>query len=95
MAMIADPTGPKRTQAPPKRGLRSSYVAQRIDACGHRAAAEKSGGVLLSQGLTAQVPSALTGLTSVFGMGTGMTLSLSPPKLCVPAVGAADPLDGV
>jgi hypothetical protein len=52
---------------------------------------EKSGGVLLSQGLTTQVPSALTGLTSVFGMGTGMTLSLSPPKPIVPAVGAADP----
>ncbi len=34
---------------------------------------EKSGGVLLSQGRTSQVPSALEGLTSVFGMGTGVT----------------------
>ena len=34
---------------------------------------EKSGGVLLSQGESTQVPSALTGLTSVFGMGTGVT----------------------
>ena len=44
---------------------------------------EKSGGVLLSQGHSAQVPSALEGLTSVFGMGTGVTLPLSPPKLVV------------
>lgn len=40
----------------------------------------KSGGVLLSQGVTTQVPSALAGLTSVFGMGTGVTPPLSPPK---------------
>ena len=38
------------------------------------------GGVLLSRGPAAQVPSALTGLTSVFGMGTGGTLSPWPPK---------------
>ena len=44
---------------------------------------EKSGGVLLSQGVYPQVPSALTGLTSVFGMGTGVTLSLWPPKSVV------------
>ena len=34
---------------------------------------EKSGGVLLSQGESTQVPSAQAGLTSVFGMGTGVT----------------------
>ena len=34
---------------------------------------EKSGGDLLSQGVSPQVPSALAGLTSVFGMGTGVT----------------------
>src|SRR5262245_26766832 len=49
--------------------------------CGARRA--KSGGVLLSQGVNPQVPSALTGLTSVFGMGTGVTLSLWPPKSVV------------
>jgi hypothetical protein len=43
----------------------------------------KSGGVLLSQGVNPQVPSALTGLTSVFGMGTGVALSLWPPKSVV------------
>jgi hypothetical protein len=40
----------------------------------------ESGGDLLSQGVSAQVPSALEGLTSVFGMGTGVTPPLSPPK---------------
>ena len=43
----------------------------------------KSGDVLLSQGVSAQVPSALAGLTSVFGMGTGVTPPLSPPKSVV------------
>ena len=50
---------------------------------GRRSSFEKTGGVLLSQGVYPQVPSALTGLTSVFGMGTGVTLSLWPPKSVV------------
>jgi hypothetical protein len=33
----------------------------------------KSGGDLLSQAVSCQVPSAREGLTSVFGMGTGVT----------------------
>ncbi len=41
---------------------------------------EKSGDVLLSQGVSPQVPSALAGLTSVFGMGTGVALPLWPPE---------------
>ncbi len=45
-----------------------------------RSRANKSGSVLLSQGISPQVPSALRGLTSVFGMGTGVTLSLWPPE---------------
>ncbi len=40
-----------------------------------------SGGDLLSRTVTSQVPSALKGLTSVFGMGTGVTPSLSPPEM--------------
>ena len=35
----------------------------------------ESGGDLLSRSVTSQVPSALKGLTSVFGMGTGVTPS--------------------
>jgi hypothetical protein len=41
----------------------------------------KSGNVLLSQAVSRQVPSALKGLTSVFGMGTGVTLSPSSPDI--------------
>ena len=38
-----------------------------------------TGNFLLSQVVTNQVPSALRGLTSVFGMGTGVSLLLSSP----------------
>src|SRR5918999_902667 len=38
------------------------------------------GGDLLSQALASQVPSALRGLTALFGMGRGVSPSLSPPK---------------
>ena len=39
-----------------------------------------SGDVLLSHTLAHAVPSGLKGLTSVFGMGTGVTPSLQSPK---------------
>ena len=41
----------------------------------------ESGGDLLSRTVTSQVPSALKGLTSVFGMGTGGTPSSLPPEM--------------
>src|SRR4029077_1407377 len=41
------------------------------------AALEKTGGDLLSQEVALQVPSALRGLTALFGMGRGVSLSLS------------------
>src|SRR2546423_9304819 len=40
------------------------------------------GGDLLSQALAGQVPSALRGLTALFGMGRGVSPSLWPPKGC-------------
>ena len=40
-----------------------------------------SGGDLLFRAVTSQVPSALKGLTSVFGMGTGGTPSSLPPEM--------------
>ena len=53
----------------------------------------ESGGDLLSRAVTSQVPSALKGLTSVFGMGTGGTPSSLPPEMvnevvwdCVPVL---------
>ncbi len=40
----------------------------------------KTGGDLLSQAVSHQVPSALRGLTSLFGMGRGVSPSLLPPN---------------
>jgi hypothetical protein len=62
---------------------RRSVKRRRAPPSGRRPCVAKSGGVLLSQGVYPQVPSALTGLTAVFGMGTGVTLSLWPPKSVV------------
>ena len=41
----------------------------------------ESGGDLFSRAVSSQVPSALKGLTSVFGMGTGGTPSPLPPEI--------------
>src|SRR4051812_18540211 len=41
-----------------------------------------NGGDLLSQAREGQVPSALRGLTSLFGMGRGVSPSLLPPIGC-------------
>ena len=41
----------------------------------------ESGGDLCSRAVSSQVRSALRGLTSVFGMGTGGTLSSLPPEM--------------
>jgi hypothetical protein len=42
---------------------------------GHSTFVVEAGGGLLSRDLAVAVPSALTGLTTVFGMGTGVALS--------------------
>ena len=42
-----------------------------------------SGDDIFSQAVARQVPSALRSLTTVFGMGTGVTSSLKSPKNCV------------
>jgi hypothetical protein len=55
---------PGRDEGPAKRGLRQ----------------RNPGGVLLSQGASPQVPSALAGLTAVFGMGTGVSPPPWPPE---------------
>ena len=58
---------------------------------------ERNGGDLLSQGRESQVPSALRGLTALFGMGRGVSPSLWPPKLVETARlrGAAGPRRGL
>ena len=45
----------------------------------------KPGSVLLSHLVSKAVPSALEGLTSVFEMGTGVTLPPSPPGKLLPS----------
>ena len=44
------------------------------------AGSHNSGDVLLSHSASAAVPSALIGLTSEFGMGSGVTLPTLPPN---------------
>ena len=45
-----------------------------------RARVNNPGDFLLSHAVSRAVPSAPTGLTSVFGMGTGVTLSTKSPE---------------
>ena len=47
-----------------------------------------SGSVLLSRAVAHQVSSALKSLTTVFGMGTGVTSLLLPPNICQTPYGA-------
>jgi hypothetical protein len=54
-----------------------------------RAFAHRSGGVLLSRRVSPEVPSALEDLTSLFGMGRGVTPPLWPPKALAPPKGYA------
>ena len=67
MGMAVDATGPMMQKGPAPGG-RGAFLY------------DYSGDVLLSQGDFPQVPSALAGLTSVFGMGTGVTPPLWPPE---------------
>ena len=63
----------------PSRGVAGGWVgggAWKGPTRGWRPCVWVSGGVLLSRGVSPQVPSALASLTSVFGMGTGVTLLL-------------------
>src|SRR5262249_39099289 len=63
-----------------------------------KAALGKTGGDLLSREVALQVPSALRGLTALFGMGRGVSLSLSrhrksarrPPWALKTALGAGE-----
>ena len=64
------------------RAQRAGANPQKANAAGEAGRRlKKLGDVLLSHDLTIEVPSALQGLTTVFGMGTGVPPALSPPKL--------------
>ena len=71
--------GPRRSAGGAKTRLRST---RRTPSPRSRAStdAKKTGGVLLSQVLADQVPSALRGLTALFGMGRGVSPSPRPPE---------------
>ncbi len=55
----------------------------------------ESGDDLLSRAVTSQVPSALKGLTAVFGMGTGGSPQLSPPEIVKMKKGDLCALSGI
>src|SRR5207237_3110638 len=74
---------PRRATPPHflRPGMRRTLPTAREEAPEGASSEKKSGGDLLSQGASPQVPSALAGLTSVFGMGTGVTPPLWPPEI--------------
>ena len=74
----------------PRSGRRRAAGAERRTAArGHQrkraaqraARQERTGGDLLSQALASQVPSALWGLTALFGMGRGVSPTQWPPEI--------------
>ena len=67
-----------RASARPLTVAESQRLRRRAARGGPRV--EKTGGVLLSQALAGQVPSALRGLTALFGMGRGVSPSPRPPE---------------
>jgi hypothetical protein len=84
---------PFRSRSPRDRSeaCPESIHKKRPDAKTHRAWKNNPGSDLLSHTVTRAVPSAVEGLTSVFGMGTGVTPLLWPPGNCLPGVSPASP----
>src|SRR5207248_5385309 len=69
---------------PRRRSVRASLADRRRGierAASRRPVLKISGGDLLSREVALRVPSALAGLTSLFGMGRGVPLPVRPPKL--------------
>ena len=67
----------RRSDFPPQNtGLKRRNPTLELSVGFHR-----PGGVLLSHRATSAVPSALEGLTSEFGMGSGMAPPISPPEI--------------
>src|SRR5438874_13746852 len=64
----------------PLSGQRSTSRRDQRSACWISDKKKDLGDDLLSQTVASPVPSALTGLTAVFGMGTGVSTSLWSPK---------------
>ncbi len=68
------------TDSPRCAGERRSPKRIEPPVTGGSIAYTKTGGVLLSRALAGQVPSALRGLTALFGMGRGVSPSPGPPE---------------
>src|SRR4029079_11212285 len=89
-----DPRGDRATRAGADRGGDGGAIARRAQQNRLHARHERRafcsrnnpGSDLLSHALTRAVPSAVEGLTSVFGMGTGVTPLLWPPGNCLRAL---------
>ena len=77
---VQDSRRRQRTSAFHRSRRRPCSERQRRRAARRRPVYEKTGGVLLSQALASQVPSALRGLTALFGMGRGVSPSPRPPE---------------
>jgi hypothetical protein len=83
------PRGARRESLYPSEGFTGAYVGVRkVTAQNKETPSDiarpglqiKSGIVLLSHAVTRIVPSALRGLTSLFGMGRGVTPSILTPE---------------
>ena len=72
--------GERQRSAARLRSDRRTMAKRREPPVGGSRDLEKTGGVLLSQALASQVPSALRGLTALFGMGRGVSPSPKPPE---------------
>ncbi len=70
---------PRRPDGPCRLG--SAHQARQRPAVAAGLCQRNPGGVLLSQGASPQVPSALASLTAVFGMGTGVSSPPWPPEI--------------
>ena len=79
-----NPSGSSELLTRETEGLARSQLATKLEEAlplGSASTQCETGGDLLSQGRSSQVPSAQLDLTSVFGMGTGVTPALSLPRL--------------
>src|SRR5207237_6262991 len=79
--------GPSAPAAPPRSCLARPHPERSCSVRARKRAAPAAlflkliGGDLLSREVALRVPSALAGLTSLFGMGRGVSLPVRPPKV--------------
>ena len=80
-ATLPDAASPEGSSEPLLTQLAPELSPERRRAARRRLeTSRRTGGDLLSQGVAPQVPSALKGLTALFGMGRGVSPSPKPPE---------------